>query len=98
MARVTGLVDRNGRDIREGDRVSLDGNVTADDSLGPLPNGWNFGPEDVYRVYWDGRIRNWSLDMGVEPDSSYNRKYLNHALSLLHGGDAVVVDTLPTAK
>lgn len=85
------LKDKNGREISEGDFVSLAGNITADDSMGALPNGWVFDEDDVYEVYIDHRISNWSLKMGIEPDSPYNSKRLNHALSLLHGGNVEIV-------
>ena len=66
----TGLFDKNGIEIKVGDMVSLDGNMTADDSLGTLPNGWTFEEEDVYEVYFDESIKNWSLKLGVEPDTA----------------------------
>jgi len=87
----TGLQDKHGNQIKAGDFVSLAGNMTADDSMGALPNGWMFDETDVYEVHWDERISNWSLKLGVEPDSPYNIKYLNHAVSLLHSGDVEIV-------
>ncbi len=39
----TGLFDSNNIEISEGDMVSLSGNMTADNSMGELPNGWAFG-------------------------------------------------------
>jgi hypothetical protein len=87
----TGLTDKNGQTIKDGDFVSLDGNMTADESLGVLPNGWTFDESDVYQVYWDERISNWSLRINVEPDTPYNVKYLNHAVSLLHSGATEIV-------
>lgn len=87
----TGLKDENGDKIHDGDFVSLDGKRTTDDSVGLLPNGWTFGEEDVYEVYFDDRIGNWSLKLGVALVSDYNCKYMNHALSLLHGGNCVKV-------
>ncbi len=89
---LTGLHDKNDKPIRYGDWVSLDGNITADDSLGSLPNGWTFDEEDVYEVYFDDRIENWSLKLGVEPDSPYNIKYMNHAVSLLHDESVEIVE------
>ena len=80
------LVDKNGVKINEGDLVSLEGNITTDNTLGHLPNGWTFDENDIYEVYFDNRINNWSLKLGVEPDSDYNRKYMNHAVFLLHNG------------
>jgi len=88
----TCLRDKNGDMIRDGDRVSLSGNITADDSLGLLPNGWFFEDDDVFRVYFDTRINSWSLDLGVEPDSGYNIKYMNHAVGLLHCGHSELTE------
>lgn len=84
MKAKTGLLDKNGVDIFDGDMVSLNGNMTADNGMGYLPNGYMFGEEDIYRVYFDNRIGKWSLDLGCEPDTPENRHYMNHAVSLLH--------------
>jgi len=97
MKKLIGVKDRNGIEIAEGDWVSLDGNITADDSLGFLPNGWTFGEADVYEVVWDDRIKDkwgdkkWSLDLGCAPDTAYDTKYMNHAVGLLHSGDVTIV-------
>ena len=87
----TGLKDRSGQEIHNGDRVSLDGNMTADNTFGTLPNGWVFDQDDIYEVYFDDRIECWSLQLGVEPDSELNRKYISHAVSLLHEGSVDIV-------
>lgn len=87
----TGIKDRNGIMIKEGDFVSLDGNITTDYSTGDLPNGWTFDEKDVYEVYWDERIKNWSLKIGVEPDTIYNRKFMSHAINVLLNGNTIII-------
>ncbi len=94
---ITELPDANGDMIVAGDTVSLDGNMTADNSLGLLPNGWFFDEEDIYEVYVDPRIGKLSLLLGEEFDgipladlTPYNRKFMNHAVSLLWDGHATL--------
>jgi len=86
------ITDREGVAIREGDFVSLDGNITADNSMGELPNGWTFDEDDIFEVWFDPTIATWSIKTDVEPDSEYNVKYLNHATALLHRGQVTIVN------
>jgi len=88
----TGLFDSEEKEIFNGDWVSLDGNMTADNSMGILPNGWTFDEEDIYKVYFDERINKWSLKLDTEPDTPYNVKYMNHAVSLLYDKRVLIVD------
>jgi hypothetical protein len=95
MTKPTGLYDRDNTEIKAGDFVSLDGNMTTDDSMGSLPNGWTFEEDDVYEVYFDERIQNWSLKMDIELDTQYNIKYMNHAVSLLHDRSVKIIIPQP---
>ncbi len=87
----TGILDRNGDMIMDGDIVSLDGNITSDNSMGDLPNGYLFDEKDVFQVYYDDRVKAWSLNMGMQPDSRENCHYMSHAVSLLHDSSVTIV-------
>ena len=91
-ATSTGLFDRNGHEICVGDYVSIGGNITADDSMGPLPNGWTFWDDEFFQVVYDDFLKTWSLSFDLEPDSPLNAKYIHHALALLHNGCAELVN------
>lgn len=65
--RKTGIKDRNGTDITEGDMVSLAGNTTADDSLGALPK-----PPRARRLNdWLEPTHNGAIDMKQEPQLAW---------------------------
>ena len=91
----TTFVDSTRRPIYGNDLVSLEGGLTADNSCGPLPNGWSVGLYGVYRVYYERRLCVWGLAMGLDPDDPvdgpFNRKFMNHAWGLLHRGHVRVV-------
>lgn len=87
---ATGLLDRNGRMIRGGDLLALHGE-TCDGSMGELPSGFLFDPSaDVYRIMWDPVVEWWRLVIDV-PDSEWNRKYIDHANTLVHTPENVEV-------
>lgn len=103
MRAETGYPDRRGEMIHEGDFVCLgdDPNennsmgtvMTADDSMGHLPNGWFFDITDIYKVVWDQERQGFTLDIpDTLPDSEYNCKYLNHARSRFVSCSSLIVE------
>jgi len=79
-----------GREIYEGDILSFDGNITADDSLGIEPNGYVYDEDSIHLVVWDNEIGGWSL--AFEKNAEW--KYKHHTHGLMTGGIAIVIGNI----
>jgi len=90
----TGRKDENGKEIYEEDIIG--GNyISADNSMGILPSGWNFHKdEDRFLVIWDNERLGWTFDFKKtipedvisefgEYAEAYMCKWKNHARHLL---------------
>jgi hypothetical protein len=87
--RNTNLLDSTGKEIYEGDFVSLEGNITVGDGF---RGGFVFTEEDTYKVFFDERISNWSLEIEEDFTKYSEVLFLNHAVSLLHSESVKLVN------